>query len=201
MSSSGSVTAWFDQLRTGDHDAAQQLCQRYFQRLVALARQKLRGAPRGMADEEDVALSALDSLFRGAEEGRFPQLDDRDDLWYLLVVITERKAIDQVNHEKAQKRGEGRVRHEGSLAADSSDTAAFDQLPSPEPTPEMVAQFVDECRRLLDSLKDETLRAVALAKMEECPNKEIARRIKRSVATVERKLRIIRTMWEKEMAQ
>src|SRR5262249_3160974 len=104
--SSGSVTAWIDQHCAGDHDATQQLWQRYFQRLVELARKKLRGAPRGMADEEDVALSALDSFFRGAEQGRFPQLHDRDDLWYLLLVITERKAIDLVNHEKAQKRGE-----------------------------------------------------------------------------------------------
>jgi DNA-directed RNA polymerase specialized sigma24 family protein len=201
MSSSGSVTAWIGQHCAGDRDATQRLWQRYFQRLVDLARKKLRGAPRGMADEEDVALSALDSFFRGAEQGRFPQLHDRDDLWYLLLVITERKAIDLVNHEKAQKRGEGKVRHEGSLAGDSSDTATFDQLPSPEPTPELVAQFVDEFRRLLDALEDEMLRAVALAKMEGCTNKEIAQRIKRSVPTVERKLKIIRTIWEKEMAQ
>ena len=105
MSSDGSVTAWIVQICAGDRDATQKLWQRYFQRLVALARQKLRGAPRGMVDEEDVALNALDSFFRGAEQGRFPRLHDRDDLWYLLLVITERKAIDLVNHEKAQKRG------------------------------------------------------------------------------------------------
>ena len=34
-----------------------------------------------LADEEDVALSAFDSFCRGAEQGRFPRLDDRDDLW------------------------------------------------------------------------------------------------------------------------
>src|SRR5262245_35708100 len=148
MSSSGSITAWIDQLRAGDRAAAQHLWQGYFHRLVDLARQKLGHAPRGMADEEDVALSALDSFIRGAEQGRFPQLHDRDDLWHLLLVITERKAIDLVNHEKAQKRGEGLVRHEGSLAGDSADTGAFDHLPAPQLTPELVAQFADECRRL-----------------------------------------------------
>jgi hypothetical protein len=71
--------------------------------LSPLPIKKLLGAPRGMADEEDVALSAFDSFCRGAEQGRFPQLSDRDDLWRLLFVITERKAIDLVNHEKAQK--------------------------------------------------------------------------------------------------
>src|SRR5215468_3649428 len=84
-SSHGSVTAWIVQICAGDRDATQKLWQRYFQRLVALARQKLRGAPRGMADEEDVALNALDSFFRGAAQGRFRQLHDRDDLWYLLL--------------------------------------------------------------------------------------------------------------------
>jgi len=60
MPSHGSVTAWIGQLRAGDRAAAQPLWQGYFQRLVALARQKLRHAPRGMADEEDVALSAFE---------------------------------------------------------------------------------------------------------------------------------------------
>src|SRR5207249_7754782 len=124
----------------------------YFQRLVALARQKLRRAPRGMADEEDVALSAFDSFCRGAEHGRFPQLHDRDDLWHLLLVITERKAIDLVNHERRAKRGGGRVQHEVSLGGDSTSTPALDRVPNPEPTPELAAQLAEECRILLDAL-------------------------------------------------
>src|SRR5262245_50606157 len=109
MSSAGSVTAWIDQLRATDRAAAQPLRQRYFQRLVGLARQKLRRRPRSaMAGAEDVALSAFDSFFRGAEQGRFPQLADRDDLWRLLFVITERKAIDLVKHENAIRRGGGK---------------------------------------------------------------------------------------------
>jgi DNA-directed RNA polymerase specialized sigma24 family protein len=199
MSSSGSITAWIDQLRAGDRAAAQRLWEGYFHRLVDLARQKLRKAPRGMADEEDVALSALDSFFRGAEKGRYPQLSDRDDLWNLLLVITERKAIDLVNHERAEKRGGGNVRHEGSLAGDSSVTAPFDHVACPEPTPELAAQFADECGRLLDRLRNETLRTVALAKMEGCTNEEIAARLKRSVPTVERKLARIRKISGEEM--
>jgi DNA-directed RNA polymerase specialized sigma24 family protein len=201
MSSSGSVTAWIDQLCAGDRAAAQPLLQGYFQPLVDLPRKKLRNAPRGMADEEDVALSALDSFIRGAERGRFPQLADRDDLWHLLLVITERKAIDLVNQEKAQKRGGGNVRHEGSLAGGSSVTAPFDHVASPEPTPELAAQFADECRRLLQALEDGKLRAVALAKMEGCTNEEIAKRQRCSIPTVERKLARIRRIWGRETAR
>ena len=55
-SSSGSVTHWIGLLEAGDPAAAQKLWQAYFQRLVGLARKKLRGTPRRAADEEDVAL-------------------------------------------------------------------------------------------------------------------------------------------------
>jgi DNA-directed RNA polymerase specialized sigma24 family protein len=88
-----SVSHLISELKAGDHAAAQQLWQAYFERLVRLAREKLQGTPRREADEEDVALSAFDSFCRGAAQGRFPQLADREDLWQLLAVITTRKAI------------------------------------------------------------------------------------------------------------
>jgi hypothetical protein len=93
MPDKGSVSLWIDRLKGGAGEAAQPLWERYFAHLVALARAKLRGAPRQAADEEDVALSAFDSFCRGVEQGRFPRLDDRDDLWQLLMLLTARKAI------------------------------------------------------------------------------------------------------------
>src|SRR5207244_3139579 len=83
MSSASSVSRWVVQLQAGDHRAAQKLWERYFLRLVGLARKKLRATPRRAADEEDVALSAFDSFCRGAKLGRFPLLSDRGDLWHL----------------------------------------------------------------------------------------------------------------------
>src|SRR5262245_15997347 len=87
-----SVTAWIASLKAGNAEAAEALWRRYFEALVRLARARLRGTSRAVADEEDAALSAFDSFCRGAACGRYPRLDDRDDLWRLLVVITERKA-------------------------------------------------------------------------------------------------------------
>src|SRR5438477_5346017 len=116
MPSNDDVTEWVRQLEAGDRDAAGGLWEAYYRRLVGLARGKLRDLPRRAADEEDVALSAFDSFCRGAEQGRFPRLDDRDNLWRLLVVITERKACDLVQHEHRQKRGGGEVRGESGLA-------------------------------------------------------------------------------------
>src|SRR3954466_10228051 len=105
MSADGSVSRWVTALKGGDVAAAQPIWERYHRRLVGLAREKLRGARRRAADEEDVVQSAFHSFFRGVARGRFPQLNDRDNLWRLLVVITARKALDQLAHEHAKRRG------------------------------------------------------------------------------------------------
>jgi DNA-directed RNA polymerase specialized sigma24 family protein len=55
----------------------------------------------------------------------------------------------------------------------------------------------ETCRTLLDALGDDTLRAVAVAKMEGLTNEEVAARLGKSLPTVERKLRGIRGIWEK----
>jgi hypothetical protein len=46
MSPEGSVSDWLGQLKGGDADAAQHLWQRYFARLVGLARLRLQNTPR-----------------------------------------------------------------------------------------------------------------------------------------------------------
>ena len=86
----GSITRWIGGLKAGDEAAAQQLWERYFARMVGLARDKLRAGRRGDmgSDEEDAALSAFDSFCAGATRGQFPALGDRDDLWRLLALIT-----------------------------------------------------------------------------------------------------------------
>jgi DNA-directed RNA polymerase specialized sigma24 family protein len=202
MSPEGSVTYWISRLQAGDHAAAQFLWDRYFRRLIGLARKKLQDTPRRAADEEDVALSAFDSFCRGAERGRFPQLTDRDSLWHVLVTITTRKALQLARHEYRQKRGGGAVLGESGVSgpADTFDEeAGLEQILGREPTPELAAQVADECRRLLALLGDAELRSIALWKMEGDTVEEIAAKLRRAPRTVERKLQVIRTLWEKEV--
>ncbi len=116
MSSDGSVTHWIQLLQAGDDSAVREIWERYFRRLVGLAREKLRRTRCGAADEEDVALSVFDSFCRGLEEGRFPNLQDRDNLWKVLVVLTARKALRLVQYERRQKRGGGKVLAEADLS-------------------------------------------------------------------------------------
>jgi DNA-directed RNA polymerase specialized sigma24 family protein len=194
MSSEGSVTDWLSMLREGDRDAAQKLWEVYFGRLVGLARSKLRSAPLRVADEEDVALSAFDSFCRRAECGQFPQLADRNELWQLLVVITVRKATGLVRREYRKSRGEGRVSTLADLAS-----WEYESVLGTEPTPELAAQVVDECRRLLARLRNDTQRSVAVWKMEGYTNVEIAAKLGCIPQTVERKLRAIRRLWAEEL--
>jgi DNA-directed RNA polymerase specialized sigma24 family protein len=194
MSAEGSVSNWIGQLKAGDRAAIQQLWERYFQRLVGLARAKLRGAPRRAADEEDVALSAFHSFCRAAEQGRFPRLLDRDNLWRLLVVLTSRKASHLVRHERQQKR-----RAPAPDPAANLDAPELEEILGAEPTPEFAAELAEECRRLLDGLGSAELAQVALWKMEGYANEQIAAKLGCVPRTVERKLRLIRGLWAGEV--
>jgi DNA-directed RNA polymerase specialized sigma24 family protein len=195
MSAEGSVSDWLGRLKAGDRAVTRPLWERYFQRLVSLARAKLQGTPRRAADEEDVALSAFHSFCRAAEQGRFPRLEDRDNLWRLLVVLTSRKASHLARHERRQKR-----RAPGDDHSDP-DRAELEALLGSEPTPEFAAQLAEECRRLLDSLESAELAQVALWKMEGFGNEEIAVKLDCVPRTVERKLRLIRGLWAGEDAR
>ena len=194
-----SPTIWLGQLRAGHSDAAQKLWQEYFERLVRLARQRIQGRVRRSADEEDVALSAFDSFCRGVEAGRYPQINDRDDLWRLLVSITLHKALHLVRDESRQKRGgDWNAIENASLSGD--DRAAIDQVIGREPTPEFVAQLLEQWDRLVTKLNDATLTRIAVWRMEGYTNREIADRLNVAERTVERKLQLIRGVWEQEGA-
>jgi DNA-directed RNA polymerase specialized sigma24 family protein len=192
-----SVTLWLADLQGGGPgEPAQQLWGRYFDRLVHLARARLRATARGPADEEDVALSAFDSFCRGAAEGRFPRLGGRDDLWRLLVTITVRKAQALARHGRRLKRGGGRVVDEAALAGGEAGMAAF---VDGDLGPAFAAEVADEFRRLLGALDDDLLRQVALLRMEGYSNEQVAERLGCGLRSVERKLALIRKAWEREV--
>lgn len=203
MSAGESVSQWIHQLKEGERAAVQKLWESYFTRLVRMAGRWLRHTPTQAADAEDIALSAFDSFCRRAEQGRFPRLFDRGDLWQLLVVIAFRKACNQVKHEARRQPPNGRVLHASALcAANSEDTSAiFTRLISREPDPEFAVQTAEEYRRLLALLDDEQLRQIAEMKMAGYTNAEIGQRLRpqRAVATIERKLARIRRIWEEEI--
>jgi DNA-directed RNA polymerase specialized sigma24 family protein len=200
MPSEKSVTWWIGALKEGNEEAARELWQRYFDKLVRLARIRLGTAPRRVADEEDVVLSVFRCLCDGASRGQFSQLTDRDDLWRLLATMTARKAVDQQRRARPQKRGGGQVRGESVFAKAGSETGQFglDQFVEDEPTPEFLALLAEEHQRLLERLPDETLRRTALWRMEGFTNEEVAEKLGVTARSVERKLQRIRDLWSGE---
>jgi DNA-directed RNA polymerase specialized sigma24 family protein len=195
----GSVTSWIDHLKAGDQEAAQRLWERYFEKLVRLARARLIAARRrsGVEDEEDAALSVLENICAGAKEGRFPQLKDRDDLWRMLVVITARKVRDQLRRQGRKKRGGGLVLGEAALPGDGSDGAGgLDRIVGDDPTPEFAAMVAEEFQNLLGLLDGDAFRKIAVWRLEGYSNDDIARNLGCSVRTVNYKVRYIRKTWE-----
>ena len=176
----GSITRALRAWKGGDRDSVRRLWEAYFHRLVVLARGRLDRAARLAADEEDVALSAFASFCRRAERGEFPRLDDRDDLWRLLFVITTRKAINLARHERREKRGGGRVVNDATPTGVNDSSAVegpIHQVVGSEPTPEFAALMAEECGRLLDRLPDGEHRQIAIWKMEGYTNTEIAAKL------------------------
>lgn len=206
----GSVTDWITHLKAGDEKAAQKLWERYYARLVRLADNCLRELPRRAADEEDVAQVAFAAFFRAIEECRYPQLRCREDLWSLLVEITENKATDLWRRERAEKRGGGKVRGDSAFNNGDSNAEAngLEQLANDDPTPEFAAMLVEQFGDRIGALTpydddQRTLRTVALLKLEGYSNVELVEHFQRSnrrvsLRSVERKLKLIRDIWSHE---
>jgi DNA-directed RNA polymerase specialized sigma24 family protein len=197
MSSDEEFQVWINDLARGEGAAAETLWEQYFQRLATFARRKLEGMPRRAADEEDVAISALNSFVGGVERGVFPRLADPTDLWRLLLVITARKAIAQRKRHFAEKRGGGQVHGESAFLKPGADEGCtIGDVLGPAPNAELEVMMKEQCEVLLEGLDDVHLRVVALCKLEGYSNDEIANSFDTSTRTVERWLRRIRQQWE-----
>jgi DNA-directed RNA polymerase specialized sigma24 family protein len=199
MSRDHSMTNLIRDLQAGRSSAAQAMWDRCIARLVNGARQKLRGLPRRAADEEDVALAAFDAFLRGVKENRFAKLENREDLWQVLGMLSERRAIAERRHERADKRGGGNNRGESvfeQAGANGSAAAGIDQVGDPNPA--MIDLFTLEVRELLEILDDQLLRKIAILRLEGYINKDIAGQLGIAMRAVERKLQLIRQKWHQE---
>ncbi|MDC0935797.1 ECF-type sigma factor [Pirellulales bacterium] len=198
---SDSVSRWISGIKSRDDESARQLWERYAARLLNLARRQLAGQPPGIADEEDIAQSVFAAVCRGAAAGRFRDLTDRDELWWLLLTVTRRKIADQQRRSLAQKRGGGQVASEADLGspADPADGLRLDDLMADEPTPAFLVMMDEQFDRLLHLLRDDPLRDVARQRLEGYTVQEIAEAMSLSTRSIERKLQLIRRRWAEEL--
>jgi len=69
-----------------------------------------------------------------------------------------------------------------------------------EPTPDDAGRFADALDHLIDRLQDPILKTIALRKLDGQSAEEIGAFLGTSTRTIDRKLRLIRTLWEETAA-
>jgi RNA polymerase sigma factor (sigma-70 family) len=196
----GSVTRLIRDCRAGSDPAATELWQRLNERLLRLAAKRMprRGS---IVDPEDIAVDAYYSFLRRHRQGEFPELSTRDDAWRMLFVIVIRKTVNAIRHSMRQRRNpdqQGSATFVLSLSGRSKFTAG---PISNTPCPATEALLTESVQALLATLPDKQLQEIALAKVEGFTNQEVAQKLGCSLATVERRLKMIRLIWEKELAE
>jgi RNA polymerase sigma factor (sigma-70 family) len=177
-----------EKLQAGDDRAVSILWERYFIRMLLVARRKLRGAKGKARDEEDIALSAFKSFCVGLQKGRFACSGKDRELWPLLVTLTINKAINHLRHENRKKRTPSNATLVSVEDLLSSDFVPEVQLIADESFEKLLAA--------LDATGDLSLQTVALLRIEDQPISEIAVKLGCTVRTVQRKLSTIRAIWE-----
>ncbi len=196
MSASGSVSEWIEDLKRGDASAVARLWNRYHHHLLRFARQRLNGDVRRVADEDDLVATAFESFYYRALAGEYPRLSSRQQLWALLLTITDRKAVNNVRQCMARKRGGGRVRGESTFGG--SDCSEMENvlvsMDEGSPAPDVAAALSEAWERL-----DADMQHIVCLKMDGFTNDQIAERLNRSLATVERRLKLLRAQWIKEL--
>ena len=198
MADQGSVTQLIQGFCDGDGEAFASLHARYWPILVEIARRKLHGVPRRVADEEDVAQQAFWSFYRSVRSGHLPNLASRHDLLAALTHVTACKAINQIEHELGTlKRGKGRVRGESALdylAGQLSARLGLQQVAGTTQPPDEEALLRDCYDCYLNRLP-EPVREVARLHLAGLSNREIAAELDCVERTVERKLALLRSQW------
>jgi len=177
-------------LRGGDPAAASQLVDEYGRRLAALVRARLDARIRRKEDPEEIVQSVFKSFFRRFADGQF-RLDNRHDLWALLVTITLRKCGHRVEHYTALCRD---IRRDMPLSEESLQGSWH--VLARGPTPEEAALLSETVERLMTGLAEHQQRIVALS-LDGATVPQIAAALNLTQRTIQRVMRGVRERLER----
>ncbi|MFM8251460.1 MAG: ECF-type sigma factor [Planctomycetota bacterium] len=187
----GSITQWLLELQRGVPQAADEIWKRVYGKLVRTASRYLQKSPDHAVDGEDVAQSAFRKVCVAVMDGRYPDLENREDLWRLLFVATLNRVRRHYRDLKTQKRS-----HEATSSLEAVDESLIADLRSPAAEAEMA----DLIAHLLDRLDQEDpsqrLRKIAILYLDGFSANEIAKSVQRRKTNVLQDLRLIRILWQ-----
>ena len=150
MSENSSFQNLMECLKASEPDAAEQVFQRYAQRLIAVARAHLDNQAHRKVDPEDVLQSVFRCFFTRQAEGEWI-LNSWDNLWSMLIVITVRKCGQWNQHFRWGRRNAALEVPAGSGGTDSGQQWEVAAL---EPTPEEAILLAETVAEIMKTLKD-----------------------------------------------
>jgi RNA polymerase sigma factor (sigma-70 family) len=186
MPSEEAFDTLMDRLRSGNNQVAADVFNLFARRILALARRHLHLELRRKVDPEDVLQSVFRSFFLRQRSGQFA-IENWENLWGILMVMTLRKCSRQFEHYHAARRD---VRRERSLPAREEAQAVLN-LAGAEPAPAEVAVLVDLVERLLRGLPDLD-RVVVSLHLQGYTANEISTRVGWATRTIRRVLERVR---------
>jgi RNA polymerase sigma-70 factor (ECF subfamily) len=179
-------------LRAGDQEAATAVFSRFSRRLIGLARRHLDGRLRDKLDPEDVMQSVFRSFFAAQAEKEF-DLENWDNLWSLLVVITLRKCGHKIAYFCAARRD---VQREQMPPAVDESIAEWEAI-AQDPTPSHAMMLADAVELIMNRLESPRERQILELSLQGCTPVEISARVGRTERTVQRVLARVRKWLER----
>lgn len=186
-----SITQWLQRLRSGESDAARQIWNRYYPRIVRFAELHLEKNADHAVDGEDVAQSAFRTVYLAVMDGKYPNIDDRNNLWRLLLVATLNRVRRHYRDIHALKRSVDKL-----ASKPVTGRKMLMELSGPAAEAEL-ADLVETLLRHLDQ-EDPTgeLRQIALLQLEQHSATAIAQRLQKRKTYVLQRIRWVRILWE-----
>jgi RNA polymerase sigma factor (sigma-70 family) len=170
VSMSSEDQALIDLWRKGDHDAARQIVDRYFDRLLKLAQRRISQRLASRVDAEDILQSVFRTFFVRLKAGQFA-FQDQDDLCKLLMRITLHKTLRQVAFHKAAKRDPNLETNQGEHHAEQ-----LLSLLDREPSAEASVTFLDQLEHFLEQLDPQTRQIIEM-RLQGHTNEEICEKL------------------------
>ena len=183
------ITEYLQAYKAGDSARLNDILNAYWCQLVAHCDARLSRRFRTQQEGQDFAIQAFQNLAEGIQRGKWPRLENRSDLWQVLLQVSNCRIKDYVRQQMATKRG-GQMQRLGTGAnSPATRPVDLDQFPTRD-------SFVQDAEQLMQLMFELSHRLrgmpthvrILVDHLNNYTNQEIAIRHEISSRTVRRKL-------------